>query len=118
MIETMKKPTATMAKDSRHVKPMARMLLANCHVAALLQFSIASCMPGLVTYLKASEIQYAIKLTGPHLYSLIRPFYWNKLYRMHTSVHVSAQDPNLCSSTERFLRRMQTSVVRLGDADA
>lgn len=34
-IETMKKPTATIAKDSRHVKPMARILLANCHVAAL-----------------------------------------------------------------------------------
>lgn len=40
-IETMKKATATMEMDSRHVRPMAMMLLANCHVAAL----------------KASEIQ-------------------------------------------------------------
>lgn len=35
-IETIKKPTATIVRDSRHVRPMARMLLANCHVAALL----------------------------------------------------------------------------------
>ena len=34
-IETMKKLTATMDIDSRHVRPMAIILLANCHVAAL-----------------------------------------------------------------------------------
>jgi hypothetical protein len=34
-IETMKNPTATIAMDSRHVKPIAMMPLANCHVAAL-----------------------------------------------------------------------------------
>lgn len=34
-IDTRKKPTATMAIDSRHVRPMAMIPLANCHVAAL-----------------------------------------------------------------------------------
>lgn len=41
--EMMKKETATMASDSRQLRPTAMILLANCQVAAL----------------KASEIQYA-----------------------------------------------------------
>jgi len=41
-IETMKKPTATIATDSRHVKPIAIIPLANCHVAALLSISFYS----------------------------------------------------------------------------
>lgn len=48
--EMMKKLKATMPKLSRHVRPMAMMPAANCHVAAL----------------KASEIQYATKLITPH----------------------------------------------------
>jgi hypothetical protein len=33
--EMMKKASATMLSDSRHVRPMAMMDEANCHVAAL-----------------------------------------------------------------------------------
>jgi len=33
--EIMKKASATMPRDSRHVRPMAMMEEANCHVAAL-----------------------------------------------------------------------------------
>jgi hypothetical protein len=46
----MKKLRATIPKLSLHVKPTAMIPAANCHVAAL----------------KASEIQYAMKLVTPH----------------------------------------------------
>ena len=49
--EMMKKLSATMPKLSRQVNPTAIMPAANCQVAAL----------------KASEIQYAMKLVTPHL---------------------------------------------------
>lgn len=49
-MEMMKKLTATTAMLSRHVSPTAMTLAPNCQVAAL----------------KASEIQYAMKLVTPH----------------------------------------------------
>jgi hypothetical protein len=59
-IETMKKLIATIASDSLHVNPIAMILLANCHVAALSRLVFGSTMSALnvrATYLKASEIQ-------------------------------------------------------------
>lgn len=50
-MEMMKKLRATTATLSRHVSPSATTEAPNCHVAAL----------------KASEIQYAMKLVTPHL---------------------------------------------------
>lgn len=49
-MEMMKKLRATTATLSRHVRPSAMTEAPNCHVAAL----------------KASEIQYAMKLVTPH----------------------------------------------------
>lgn len=52
-MDMMKKLRATTAILSRHVSPTAMTLAPNCHVAAL----------------KASEIQYAMKLVTPHFLS-------------------------------------------------
>lgn len=52
-MEMMKKLSATTAMLSRHVSPTAITLAPNCHVAAL----------------KASDIQYAMKLVTPHFLS-------------------------------------------------
>lgn len=52
-MEMIKKLSATTAMLSRHVSPTAITLAPNCHVAAL----------------KASDIQYAMKLVTPHFLS-------------------------------------------------
>jgi hypothetical protein len=66
--EMMKKASATMPSDSRHVRPMAMMDEANCHVAAL-ENSLApirALFAWCLAYLKASDIQYVMKLVTPH----------------------------------------------------
>ena len=62
-METMKKLMATMDMDSLQVRPMAIILLANSHVAAL----------------KASDIQYAMKLITLRLVSIISRYRWKTL---------------------------------------
>ena len=84
-----KKARATMPMDSRHVRPercqcrsknkcqqiipIAMILDANCHVAALRLCQPLSKSPiaGYNAHLKASDTQYAMKLVTPHFRSCL-----------------------------------------------
>lgn len=85
-MEMMKKLNATTATLSRHVSPTAMTLAPNCQVAAL----------------KASDIQYAMKLVTPHFLSCggtgSRSLF---VLVIHTSVSVPA---GLVTRNENLIR--------------
>lgn len=116
-MEMMKKLRATMAMLSRHVRPRATTDAPNCHVAAL----------------KASEIQYAMKLVTPHFGAsggtgsrsllvlefsvrLALPLSYESTFGAKETYHLalpSAKQDSVCSTCRRGLLKFMPLILDL-----